>query len=253
MALEQTINRSQKSTGGIIGSTRRKQYVALWELIHHEMLAITNLHREVGGINAVSYDLQGNRNFSSAMLKSYESNLQAIINVIERTENPVSISTTEPKLHNIQTREIMTEGIQQPLLNVQAIGQAAYDKFRKERFVHNTVRYSEPIHRTKLMTFSSLHSKAQQSKIGPRSLETQDRQMLKLIEVAKCRGRKMEELLQYELSSSCSLFDTEGLMTKATKSILVIELEKYLMKDDTRIPELHSLSTGYIFDVMATV
>ena len=52
MALEQTINRSQKSTGGIIGSTRRKQYVARWELIHHEMIAITNLHREVGGIRS---------------------------------------------------------------------------------------------------------------------------------------------------------------------------------------------------------
>ena len=33
MCLEQTINKSQKSSGGINGSTRKKQYVAEWELI----------------------------------------------------------------------------------------------------------------------------------------------------------------------------------------------------------------------------
>ena len=32
MCLEQTINRSQKSPGGIIGSTKKKKFVAQWEI-----------------------------------------------------------------------------------------------------------------------------------------------------------------------------------------------------------------------------
>ena len=45
MCLEQTINRSQKSSSGIIGSSRRKQCVSQWELIYHQMLAVSNVHR----------------------------------------------------------------------------------------------------------------------------------------------------------------------------------------------------------------
>jgi len=34
MCLEQTINRSSKSSGGIIGNTRRKEFVAPWNVTH---------------------------------------------------------------------------------------------------------------------------------------------------------------------------------------------------------------------------
>ena len=57
LVLEQTINRAQKSASGIIGSSRKKKFVAKWELIYHEMLAITNLHRELAGIGSSSYEL----------------------------------------------------------------------------------------------------------------------------------------------------------------------------------------------------
>jgi len=72
MALEQAINRSQKSPSGIIGSTRKKQYVARWEIIYHEMLAITNLHRELSGSNTINYELDVNRTFTTATTESEE-------------------------------------------------------------------------------------------------------------------------------------------------------------------------------------
>ena len=36
-SLEQTINRSQKSSGGIICSMSKEYFVAAWEMIYHEM------------------------------------------------------------------------------------------------------------------------------------------------------------------------------------------------------------------------
>ena len=42
-SLEQTFNLSQKSSGGIIGSTRKKAFVAEWEMIYHEMIAVSSL------------------------------------------------------------------------------------------------------------------------------------------------------------------------------------------------------------------
>lgn len=42
-ALEQSINRTSKSrNSGIIGITLKKNYVAVWNLTFHELLAISN-------------------------------------------------------------------------------------------------------------------------------------------------------------------------------------------------------------------
>ena len=47
MKLEQTINRSQKSFGGIVGETRRDSYVSEWELVYHEVIAISNCFNDL--------------------------------------------------------------------------------------------------------------------------------------------------------------------------------------------------------------
>ncbi len=54
--------------------------------------------------------------------------------------------------------------------------------------------------------------------------------MRRLIEVARARGRTMEELVQYDVSSTSYLFDQEGLMTKPQKSAPVQDLETELTK-----------------------
>jgi len=64
----------------------------------------------------------------------------------------------------------------------------------------------------------------------------------------------MDELLQYDVCSTLPLFDEEGLMTKATKSQIVQELEKHLGEDCPKTPPTSdSAKTGYIVDVMANV
>lgn len=253
MALEQTINKSQKSSAGIIGSSRKKQYVARWELIYHEMLAITNLFRELSGVNSTSYDLDVNRSFNKATTKLEEKNIQSILAVIEKTENPFHVPTTETKLHNIQTREIMDENIRKQLLHVEGTGSAAYEKLRRERFIDKTVRFSETIHRTNLQTFASIH-KPKVSKKSSLSSKKKDGQMQRVLEVARARGKSMEELLQYDVASTSQLFDEDDFMTKSTKSSIVLELEQKLEKDDSRTPQMtDQYKTSYILDVMAAI
>ena len=47
MKLEQTIQRAQKSSSGIIGQTRRISNVSEWEVVYHEILAISNTFRRL--------------------------------------------------------------------------------------------------------------------------------------------------------------------------------------------------------------
>ena len=85
MALEQTINRSLKSASGIIGNTRKKKFVAVWEIIYHEMLAISNLFRELCG---VSSNVSEEHVISKTEIATGEQKVQAIIATVEKNENP---------------------------------------------------------------------------------------------------------------------------------------------------------------------
>ena len=88
MALEQTINRSQKSASGIIGNTRKKKFVAMWDIIYHKMLAISNLFRELCGVRG---KVSEEHVISKAEIAKGEQKVQAIIATIERNENPFQL------------------------------------------------------------------------------------------------------------------------------------------------------------------
>jgi len=46
----------------------------------------------------------------------------------------------------------------------------------------------------------------------------QDAQLQRMLDIAKERGKSMKELLQFDVCSSSSLFDEEGLVISAAKS-----------------------------------
>ena len=59
MKLEQTIQRSKKSSSGIIGQTRQIKYVSESEMVYHEVLIISNTYRDLitSNISGREYDL----------------------------------------------------------------------------------------------------------------------------------------------------------------------------------------------------
>ena len=134
-SLEQTINRSQKSSGGIIGSTRKKAFVAEWELIYHEMIAVSNLHRELSGSRPFYHVLTVNHEFSDAETKARESNIRDMIEYIELYENSFQITEgTEKHLHKIISQEVMPTEVREGLLSVESKSLQLYNEFRKEFF-----------------------------------------------------------------------------------------------------------------------
>lgn len=184
MALEQTINKSPKSTSGIIGcSCKKKNFVAKWELVDHEMLAICNVQRELSGFKTNSYDIAVNHEFSHSETVVRERNVQAILTFMGTLENPFA-SAVEPNLHNIITKEVMPEVISNQVLGVIEIVCTAFVKFRKERLVEKSIRFSEPIHRTNLRTFHSIHKPVKCGKGSTKLSQTKDQHCQQHIEVA---------------------------------------------------------------------
>lgn len=255
MALEQTINKSQKSASGILGNSRRKQFVAKWELIYHEMLAVSNLQREISGVNLTTYEITVNHEFNKSDTAAGEKNVQAILAFIEGKENPFQVPAAEEKLHNIITQEVMTEEIRDQILQVSEIGAEAYEKLRKERFVEKSTRFSATIHRTNLKTFLSIHKSSKEVKSSGKSSNKELSYHRRTVEVARARGSTMEDLLKYDVTLTSSLFDDEGMMKKAVKSSLVQALEQRIpQQQQQQMPSAtENFHTTYIVDMMANV
>ena len=109
LCLEQTINRSQKSASGIIGSTKQKSFVAKWELIYHEMFALSKAQRELSEIPSSYYELNVHQEFRESFTDASEDHIKNMISSISSHENQICLSVQfDSKLHNIITQALMT-------------------------------------------------------------------------------------------------------------------------------------------------
>ncbi len=121
------------------------------------MLAVSTLHREVSGSKPCLYELAVNHEFSSPETKARETNVTDMISYIETYDKPFSITpTTEHKLHNVISQEIMTDDIRKDVMNIEDTGSHLYADFRKQRFVDKSQRLSDTIHRNSVKTFKSI-------------------------------------------------------------------------------------------------
>ena len=192
MCLEQTINCSQKSSSGIIGSTKKKQFVTQWEMIYHEMLAVVHLQRELSGIVQVNTELHVNHEFDTPATQASEVNVQAVIEYINQHENPVLInfaveSDEKTKLHNIFTQEIMSQDIRNSLLKFESNTSTQYETYRREIFVTRKRSVFDTISRNNLKNFQSSNpakrNKEQRVKVSQKKLA----EAQKLFDVARVR------------------------------------------------------------------
>ena len=133
----QSIQRSKKSPGGVIGKTQEAKFVAEWETIYHEMLGASNLYREVSGIRMKNQDLGLHHEFTPSETKACKERVQKMITFITGHENPFHINqqVLVPELHHILTQEKATDRIRNQILEVLTIGHDRYIKRRRERSV----------------------------------------------------------------------------------------------------------------------
>ena len=97
--LEQTINLSSKCSDGVIGHSKQKQYIAQWDLIYHEMMAVKNFHREYTGVNECTSEAWHHHESSQSTTNRKEGHIQEMMKYIEERGSPfsaVSPSATQP-------------------------------------------------------------------------------------------------------------------------------------------------------------
>ena len=255
MKLEQTIQKVSKGPGGhfVAGQSHKERSVAQFELLFHEIVAITNLFQSVTSKqsdNRAECNL-GN-SFSPTRNALFNNNVIKLMDFIKNRKNPYNINADVP-LHNIVTQQSFPSNVSQNVLNLMQNGEKVYKAFREERFVEKSIKLSSKITKQKqlLLTYQPKTTEILRKKeeTTPKDLALAQRH----IETAKHRGLTIEQILSYDLLPQSPLFEGD-LPAVPNKSLLVTEVEKMVSAFDLSTWQKDSeLSTHVVVDFMSKV
>ena len=155
--LEQTINRSQLSCREVIGNTKRKEFVAQWELIYPEILDVVNLHRWICKIVSRYAESGTNHEVDDSHNNQTEQRLTRLLKYIIERESPAEVPKEE-KLQNILSPAIMNKDTWRSLLNMFEEGTEIYQAFRRKRFMLKSKSISDTISHAKVETFKDAYT-----------------------------------------------------------------------------------------------
>ena len=171
---------------------------------------------------------------------------------VDEKGNPFSL-TCESALHNLLTKQIMTEEIRTVILQCLETGQRIYLELRRERSLEKKTRLSDTIHRANAKTMKSINEDPKKRTVLSKFKDIGIAE--RKISITHDRGMSSDDLLAYDIVQSPLLFDEDGMMTKPDKSMLVKELEKQLDEEDYSYDASSNSTTqfAYVTDVMANI
>ncbi len=219
-AIEETINKDTQTAGGtkrfsLKPAAINKYYMSavfrsmalrqLWNIVHHPKTR--SLHA----------DLHHTR-----IDKDYD-DVKAIIDTLENGwVNPMS--TNESDIICLSTGRLAPQEIIQDLLNAHTIGEAAYQKFKKERLEspQTTTKFYERMSKLKLKTFSDMKNRMSAKACGKEVILHADRNLFgRMILAAQSRTLDIKEVLSHPLGPiPWSLATPDGSLRKTSKASL---------------------------------
>ena len=227
LALEQTIQRSAKSSHGIIGQTKSAEYVAEWCLTYHEELAIANAYRDITNSNQLgNTEMKAHHHLRASKIKeinNHTENLAEYINS-QGQGNPF-IRENGGSVKNIVTQVYANEFIADKHCNFFEQAEEKYKEFHKLVYIEKTRLLSDKITKYNLLPIDHVPSeKLDDSSKAVKRMEKSSRMAIKTLNIAKEKKGNLTIVLQYDLTRYNPLFDGI-LMAKPRKHEMSHEVE----------------------------
>ena len=223
-ALEVAYNKLAKSSGGIIGITRRKAAVAQWNLIHQEKAAYKEYLELKSRPDSDYSQFSLHREFTKAAASSALDKRERVINQLKRFGNLFSQVNDGKPILNMATGQ-NHELLFKSKLNCLKVGETMYLSFKEERFDNKTLSIFDKLSRTTNITAADEEKNRQKLNMN---VAKECQSVQQYISYAELRGFDLRELFKYELSSvPLFLFKNDGSFQKNDqKSQLVNEIFK---------------------------
>ena len=236
-ALERVYNKTAKGEGGVSGFTRRKEAVALWNILKHEKECYTSNMRSEGQRNTLDGETTLHHDYSKSNAKSSSQVVGLIVEYVKKICNPLSKDLNGEPMRNIVTGKEDMGAFSFSIYSLDQ-GHDLYHEYLDKRLIMKTVGLFDTISRNKQKKQSVGKNKAI-------DVNKETIRVMKYIEYAKFRGYDTSDLLKFEIASvPLYLVDPDdGLLKDSSKSILSKELlEKISFIPDIPLVEFYCSS-----------
>ena len=245
--IEQTLNRSTKTKGGIVGFSLRKGAVQRWMLTAHSRAAFVDKCRSMTkGIQEDQRSLH--KEIGSARMTRDEEDVKKVVEVLSNWRNPFGPSE---ELTSLSSGYVASESMKRDLLMAKEKGTTALTSFVEERLVTTATGFFETLPKLKLGSFRDACKKSSLT-VGDKNVVIRsDRNLFaRLLVIGQSRHMDLRELLIHELGPlPWSLASCDGSLAKTNKAAL-----SKLLEDGVEcLPSLPDQTTAVIMDAMAVL
>ena len=191
LALEQTIQRSSKSSHGIIGQTRKQEYAAEWALIYHEVLSITNTFREITnsdkGGNTETANASSHHHLSPRKIQEINARTDSISSYISSQGNPFC-KENHDKVKNLVTQVYAEDSVAKMHFDFFEIVSEKYDEFQKSVYKEKTRLLADKISKINLLPVDHVTAaKSDATETSIKKNERASRLAIKVLSIAKSK------------------------------------------------------------------
>ena len=248
-ALEQTINKEGKGQGGIIGLTLKKGALTRWLVTRHTTAEYADAFKTLAS-DSQEQNLK-HKELGKHRMSRDESDVQKVIDVITKNQNPFDLNTVPSELTNIITGRVASTEVARSLNKFLDDGKQKHTEFMGKRLIKSSksANFWDPESRHSVKTFTDMNKTV---KLGKQIKISLDSEVLfrRLLAVSKQREVDLHKVLEHELAAvPPALFHDDGTMRKSTKSDLAKKLEAGCDEVHT-LPKIHG-NSAYIIDGMA--
>ena len=241
--IEQTLNRSTKTKGGIVGFSLKKNAVQRWLLTAHSRALFVDKCRMMTGKKE---DNRLHKETGKSRMKRDEEDVQKVMEVVSSWTNPFQ---TSEELSSLSSGCVVTETIKSDLLAAKETGTEALTAFVEDRLLSDSAGFFDPLPKLRLGTFRDAQKKTTVSKEGRAVILRTDRNLFaRLLVIGQRRQMDLRQLLVHELGPlpwSLALFD--GALVKTNKAAL----PKLLEDGVESLQCLPAQTTAVIIDAIA--
>jgi len=246
--IEQTINRSAKSSGGIIGFSRNVNAYYRWCITRHKRASYLDAMCAELNMKQVPQTLHASMRTSER--KNSEKEVTSLVETFNNFLNPFRIPCSGySELFCLSSGRPAFESVAADLTSYIVKGDAAATKFIKERLVDKTVKFHDRLPKLSLKNFGS---QAIQKSLKTTQLKTvtvkAERNLLgHLLMLSQSHNISLQKLFNYSLSPiPWSIATGDGCLAKTNKAQLmhVLEHEDSNTSDVTLPSEYISIIDG---------
>jgi len=227
ITIEQTINQSSKSSGGIIGFSRNTNAYYRWCLTRHIRAQFLDATRQRAGYpNVIMAHGDSNR---AADIKHHHRDLLSVRAAFGNFLNPMQTGDDEDStVYCLSSSQPASDAVSASLLSYVSVGEEAAQAFIQQRLVEKSVKFHHPMHKLKLKTFQNMavRKKLASSKQKTVKVKAERNLLGQLLMLCQSYDVCLDKLFTYPLAPiPWCLATADGSMCKTNKADLLHALE----------------------------